>query len=491
MDEVRFELKQRWYETLARWDRADLLLKGERPLTKAEARLKKNYERFRQTTQEFKTARPSAAQLYRGLSVDQFYAASFSTNEMLEGFYPNAFDIRCAFHYCLAVTGWNPATLLRIQVDKEYLRINIKDKNRYVMYGHKGRGDSEHINHGLINSKASAGNVVQTLVSRTEPLRSQLRTELKLQLKRQRSMSGRASRMQTDAIRQKIAQLRAKIRSPWLYTPAGTDTICNLTKKTYTRGESRTGGRLRSFLREFITRLNKNKPKGSKLILFDASDFRDDYAHANHELSGGNVRYVMRVLRHRRAGTTGGYLDNSRLNDESDRLYRAFSSSLWAEIKSHKRVDTTILAKWSRDGFVSSADRARLTEYRTMRRSRINTGCKDPTNPPRHIAPRFVRDGQSMCQVQRCVLCPENVVIFPDSLSGLCMRQAELLHHKSTMSATAFLESSFPAELDRLEWVLHFFDTAQVSYHRTDWLKRIADGHHRVVEFEGLPKSHF
>src|SRR5690606_31634827 len=122
---------------------------------------------------------------------------------------------------------------------------------------------------------------------------------------------------------------------------------------------------------------------------------------------------------------------------------------------------------------------------RSLMRSRIGVGCKDPTNPPKHIAPNFVPDGKAVCHVQRCLLCIEHAVILPESLPGLCKRLAELRHIRAGMSVGAFQQASFSEELDNTEAALQVFPVEAVERHLNDWTHRIATGTHRVSAFDG------
>ncbi|WP_374428008.1 hypothetical protein [Ideonella dechloratans] len=178
-------------------------------------------------------------------------------------------------------------------------------------------------------------------------------------------------------------------------------------------------------------------------------------------------------------------MDNTLLNDQSVKLYQTFSNAMWTEIKVHKRLDPTVIAKFSRDGEASDEQRQRLAMYRSLRRSRIGVGCKDPAHPPSHIAPNFRADGKALCHVHRCTLCLEHAVIFPDSLPGLCKRLAELRFIKGRMSAVAFIESSFGEEQENTELALAAFDPDDVADQLRHWEGRINDGLHRVIELDG------
>ena len=239
-----------------------------------------------------------------------------------------------------------------------------------------------------------------------------------------------------------------------------------------------------SFIGKFIADLNLNRPKENQLSPLRASDFRDAYAATQYHASGGSILYVMKALGHRRISSTHGYLNNSLLNDEHQKLFKTFSEALWSEIAAHQRVDPTVIAQRTRYGSITPEQRKRLKDYRTLMRSRVGVACADPKNPPRHIAPNFIADGKAMCPVQRCTLCLENAVLLPDSLPGLCKRLAELRYLRSKMSIQAFQESSFLEEMDNTELALIAFDAQESMQLFEEWEKRINSGTHRVIEFD-------
>jgi hypothetical protein len=484
-DKIRFALKCKWFDAVYRWEKTEELMLSQAASSDKDAALLRNYQKFQLAVRVTGNPKPSGTEIYGGMSADVFKSKGYSVPTMLRGFYPDARDIRTAFHLCLADTGWNSSVLLSLNVGEEFIVPHPKDPTRYLMYGHKVRGDSEQITEGLFKSRGSPGGILQILIKRTQPLREQLHidlTKLKKEFEELR-VSGSASEV-LDKKHKQIVKLEQGTRSPWIYAVPGRGNITWLDEVSYARGVDRTQGG--NFLDELVERINRTQPPNEQVTKIKPADFRDAFAAYAYRISGGMVLYVMKALGHKWPGTTKDYLDNTLLNDESDKLYRTFSSALWHEIKFHGRVDPTIIAKWCRDGDVAEEERNRLHKYRAVRRSRIGVGCKDPTNPPKHIAPTFEPDGEEMCPVHRCTLCVENAVIFPDSLAGLTKRLAELLHIRSRMSAVAFAESSFGEELRNTTLALKHFDEQEVKALLASWEQRIANGEHRVIDFDGI-----
>jgi hypothetical protein len=485
-DKIRFALRRIWLDAVYRWEKTEELMRSNAPSNEKDAALLCNYQKFQLAVRGTGNPKPNGTAIYGGMSASLFNNSGYSVPTMLRGFYPDARDIRAAFHLCLADTGWNPSVLLSINVEEKFLVPHPKDPLRYLMYGHKARGDSEQITEGLFKSRGSPGIILQILIQRTQPLREQLHRELAKLRKEFEELksSGSASEM-LDEKHMQIVKLEEGSRSPWLYAVPGRGNITWLDEKSYHRGVDRT--QAGNFLDELVERINQKQPPNEQVSKIKPSDFRDAFAAYAYRISGGMVLYVMKALGHKSPGVTKDYLNNTLLNDESDKLYRTYSNAFWHEVKYHGRVDPTIIAKWCRDGDVTEEERKRLSKYRSLRRSRIGVGCKDPTNPPKHIAPTFKADGQSMCHVQRCTLCLEHAVIFPDSISGLAKRLAELRHIRTQMSAVAFSESSFGKELENTRLALKHFDAQEAQALLASWEQHIASGKHRVIEFEGIP----
>jgi hypothetical protein len=483
-DLVRHELKHRWFAIVDRWELAANLLQKGAPLVSPEhesaqyaeqSRLHRIYQRLESVIASSGFARPRTAALYGEQSKDGFYK-QYTLMESLRGRYPDGDDIRAALHLCLATTGWNPAVFLALNVDEPFIEPHPKDSTRYILRGVKDRaGGAEQISEGLFKTRGSAGFVLQTLITQTAPLREELRRELRM-CREQLYSSGPLTPEKHKDLDERIAALERGIRSPWLFTSHVGNGIHWLSDDSF-------GGK--DFLSEVIASINRRQPADRQLSPLKASDLRDAYAARVYHASGGSILAVMKALNHRRLSSTRDYLDNTLLREEHRQLYGTFSSALWEEIRVHRRVDPTVLAMWSRHGKVNPEHRVRLKTYREILRSRIGVGCKDPLHPPKHIAPDFQHDGKALCSVQRCLLCLEHAVIFPDSLPGLCKRFAELRYLQTNMSVTAFAQSSFGEELTNTELALLGFDQSAVARHVGIWDGRIASGTHRVVEFDG------
>lgn len=480
---IRDALKRNWYVCLDRWERADQLLAGASPRSDAESLQLANHRRLLEASSATGKAWPDANELYMGRSASYFYKQGYRHEIMLQCAFPDAADIRAAFHLCLVTTGWNPATFLSLNVNEPFLEAHPKDESRYLLTGYKERSKSHQVTEGLFKCQRSAGVILQTLMRRTEPLRAQLRVaHQKMQRGLEKLQAAGASQDSLDEQRKAVIDLEQGLRSPWLFvTPEKGITWLN--------GSSYQRLGTQGYLEHLIAELNAKRAPHDQIPKLNATDFRDAFAAFAYQQSGGMVLYVMRVLGHKRLSSTQRYLENTLLNDESARIFSTFNNSLWSEIQVHRRLDATVIAKWCRDGQVTDDERKRLEEYRALKLSRLGIGCKSPTTPPRSVAPGFKADGKALCSTQRCTLCLENAVILPESLPGLAMRKAELLHLQSSMPAMAFSDTSFDEELHNTELALLGFDPTEVSSLLTGWQQRIESGQHRVIHFEVIEES--
>lgn len=490
-DIVRHKLKHRWLEVLDRWAIADELRKSNLPLVTADsfpeayekqARLLRNYQHFDAVVTSVGHPRPSRRELLQNMSLSTFNRLGYSVIEMMKGRYPDGGDIRTAFFLCVATTGWNPAVLVNINVENQFLEPHPKDPSRFILRSVKPRaGGSEQVAEGLFKNQSGAGFILRILMERTEPLRRQLRCELS-SYQDKLSKAG-VARDDAIAIRGYIDSLKRGVRSPWLYVTSSSHKIKWLENGDFSSSNRRKG---LSYLQEFIDDINKNIPLNKRISYITATDLRYAYATYVYRVSGGSVLAVKKALGHLHLSSTAIYLNNNLLREEHRKLLGSMSAALWEGIELDGVIDPTILAKKSRDGTVAPEERQRLHDYRKLLRSRIGIGCKDPLHPPKKIAPAFEPDGTSMCHVQRCTLCPENAIILPDSLVGLSKRLAELRYLRTTMNVTAFHNSSFKEELENTELALMVFDSVSVSKQVSIWTENIATGMHRVVEFDGV-----
>ena len=161
-------------------------------------------------------------------------------------------------------------------------------------------------------------------------------------------------------------------------------------------------------------------------------------------------------------------------------------------LKRTGRLDHTVLRQVVEEGEINPVQLMRLEQYRSLKKSRIGLGCKNPKRPPMRLDPNFRPNDKSLCTVQRCTLCIENAVIAPEALSGLTMRLAELNHIQTRIPVEHFnrgRETSFQSEMKNTEVALLGFAENEVQAHLNDWMDQIELGKHRVPEFQSVAKE--
>lgn len=501
-DKVRLiwqALKRHWLQTLDRWSHAEQLLNGKVPTEQDEALLR-NYRRFNEALKRVQSEGkffPTAADIRNGLRQFEFTNLGLHLHMLYGGFFPTSTDVRMAFHLCLASSGWNPQTMLDLAVDSDasapsrtpFLQSHPQDSARYVLQGFKSRGRSEHVIYGDWKTDRSPGVVLKTLVERSWPLRQALQQEMdRATTAYVHAAADGLSPQELSKLKHAVAKLQEGLRSPWLYCTARGE-VEWLHEGNY-RVMPNDVTRRTSVLDWLVDQINAaNRLEGTNSVPYIVpSDFRDAFAAFVWRSTGGSVLHVMKALGHRALRTTFTYLNNTAVNAESARIFRTFSNALWKEIRVTRRLDMTVIAKLTQDGSISVVHTERLEQYRGLKRSRIGVGCKDPCHPPESIAPDFVPDGKAQCPVQRCTLCLEHAVVLPDSLDGLAMRMAELDWLKEHMPVDAFTGREFQNEHDNTAAALAGFDEEAVTRARLKWRTRIAQGEHRVVEFQGLAR---
>jgi len=455
-DVLRHALKRAWYAVIDRWSLADQLLTADGPLDVESQRLQINYRFYAAEQVRLGTPRPKFSDMRSGFTTNAaFYATGLNGLDMLRGFHPDGDDIRTAFHLCLITTGWNPAVLLNIDVEDEYIGPHPKSPDRYILRSTKDRaGGAEMTSEGLFKTQAGAGFIIQYIIRRTAPLREELRKSL---CAIQEDIKRCIVPKQLLALQAKAKKLEGAIRTPWLYAATNHSEVQWLHDDNYAQGGER------QFLRRFIESLNKQLPADKHLAHINPTDLRDIYAANVYRASGGSILAVMKALGHRRLSSTPSYLANTLIRLEHRKLILGFGNGFWGEIRTHGRIDPTILAKISRHGPVIPAEEQRLIFYRSLPRTRVGTRCTSPHTPPVRIAPDFVPDGVKVCDVQRCLLCIEYAVILEDSLPGIARRSVELSAIRERMGLVAWGTSSFREELENVELALDLFDRASVE----------------------------
>lgn len=502
LKEWRIALKQEWYKSLLRWEQTELLLSdGYQPKSPEEVFLQKHYLHYTTMQAKYGKAYLSLKEISDGDTEQNFWHKSgqLSSLTMKDGLFPNRWDADAAFHQCLAVTGWNPGTLLSLNVTEEFLFSHPKDNKRfmlnppaeysegeetYELVGKKPRaGDSEQRVFGLWKTKFGAGFIIKTYLARVAPLRDYLQSELtKLKTQYAELSAQDADRSILNKLYKQINELESGCRSVWIYQSR--NGVKWLKKRS--GAHSPINGKVYSYMPAMHHKLNQQRPPDNQLAALSGADLRDAFALWVWRSTGGNILAVMKALQHRWLKSTLTYLDNNILNAERNHQYRSFSNHLFDEL-AEGRMDITILAHLCRHGKVTKTMKRRLNQYRTLMKGRYGLACKDPYSPPPSIAPGFKKGDNKLCPTQRCLLCKEHAILLPESLDGISQRAEELLALRSTIPIENWVSSQFPEELERTESALSLFSPEAVFERRKHWGEAIAQGRHIVPGLSNTP----
>ncbi|MCC8950221.1 hypothetical protein H8A97_35380 [Bradyrhizobium sp. Arg62] len=289
----------------------------------------------------------------------------------------------------------------------------------------------------LKKSKYHPYAVIKAQIERTRFLRDllrQLRCEILKDPKR------------AHTLRQDLALIERKIRSPWIYYNPNGNGHASVGLLSVSQAVS---APFVSHLRAYAITLAERQ--GDKALVgsisgFLPGDIRDGYAAFIFEASGGNIFAVKQALNHRNLSTTRHYLRQKRQIRERFKAFREMTRGLFAEIEAGRFVDPTILYLVSSTEGISEDDRDALRAFR----SRYGMACADPLSPPSEIAPNHISG--TPCAVQRCILC-KYARLTREAIKPLACRYAELLELNAVIPAERFLTSSFQIELQAIQIV--------------------------------------
>ncbi|KHA77549.1 hypothetical protein NC77_17180 [Janthinobacterium lividum] len=489
---LRFALMHAWRGVLEKWALIDRFL-SEFAITannSSEADLHRHAQYMRSIQRKFWKVLPTPDELRDGVHQASFSGKTGLNLKTLRGtVFPTRWDVDAAFHLCLANTGWNQSTLLALDVEKKILFTHPKDHpdnfykrfvlnpETYALTGNKARsGNKEQKVVGLWKTTAGPGHIIRIHMERVEPLRELLKARLVEERRRYVELARDGISYEESASQfERVQRLEQGCRSVWLYVDGFGDIVW-LHSRNHESYFSDDGKKM-TFLTFMLNQLNAKRAVQNKVPIphVTQADFRDFFAAYVWRASGGNILAVKRALGHARLGTTSGYLDNNVLNKEADDAARGFLNALVDEL-GKGRLDLTILAHLHRYGTVTPELEQRLAEYRAMARSRMKIACKEPRNPPSQIR----ISGQGFCDDNRCLLCPENAVLLPESYDGIAMRVEEILELQACLPIETWLNADYPLELKNNLAALRLFDLNLVLRSRQHWARAIANGEHYV-----------
>lgn len=473
---IYHELKQRMKEVIGRWDSADRLanqgpdwsggLEGRHSRVHGYWSDAETHATYRGAMERLGLCTPSRLALGAMLGRPSAQVV-LNLVPALEGLYPRLIDAQYILYLFLLRSGWNATTALELDVASCVMKHPTSDAH-HIVRSVKNRGQTEQVAIGLDKSQFSPGNILRLLIKRTEPLRAELKRLLTEKENIYKEDGG-------EEILEEIRVLRSKVKSPWLYVNRdGTYSILTMTNYLIVTQEKEKGSGLQLIIRQ----INRSRAKDDLIEEgMTVGDFRDAYISFAYEASGYSWLVAKLAAGHQSLESLRTYLRKRHWKAHGEKKVHAWGEALWSEIKIHRVVDPAILFARVQRGEISEEERARWT-----RRTHVGTGCNAPTSPPKYLAPDH-RDGED-CRIQRCTLC-HHAVLFDDSCSLLVRRMLELVHIRETIPLLAWMQSSFPLELENIELALSQFDSAIVQERKSYWEGEIKSGRYIPVNFEG------
>lgn len=474
---IRHGLKQDWFSVAKRWGLMESVQSlNFDPKSDDEKRRVRELIVLRDAQQRSGLEVPTTNDLINGYSREGFrYRTGVHFPRFWNDNFISRLDVYTAFHMCLATTGFNLSVLVGLDATAPELWLydHPSDVNRFVLIGQKQRSGGKEVPIvGLWKTKFAAGHIIRVVLRKSEKMRSQLLSRLS---KERQKLTELVLSQNSDlgAQYELVQNLEVGAKSVWLFLDKYGE-IRWIKDYTFV---IHSGSGYKSYMCLMIEKINNNlRLMGGESVPFvTASDFRDMFALYVWRQTGGNILQVMRVLAHSQVATTQKYLDNNVANFERDEEVRTFQEILISELR-NGRLDLTIISHLNRYGSVTAEMQARLDKYRSLEFSRIGIACVDPESPPSHTQEK----GKFKCSSQRCLICPENARILPESVDGIAMRAEELIQMKKVLPMEAWLVSDFELELLNAESALESFDAAKSAELRKKWKDLIEIGVHIV-----------
>lgn len=515
---LKLSIKRDWERVRKTWERHDAIRRSEVPDTlneyeKQDATVAREYTEqneikrsnwlhFEYIQKTSGTINPTTDQLF-GNNKDTFKKQGLYVSKMRAIAFPTSEEANIAFHAALMRSGWNPSTLITgidatspnnifqhpkdqkqkvlvVETEETGAEHNTEDFPEFNMQGSKRRsGGRLQFCLGLKKDPDSPPNIVAAYLERTKELRAQLHQDITdAEIEYERLKTQNTSRDEIERHFKRLQLLQQGIRNVWLYVDyrGAINWLDGLHWKMFT---DNLGSNI-SYVEAITSRLNEQRriPGEDLISAVTPSDFRDIYARWVYIQSGGNILAVMLALGHTTLQSTDHYITNNIFSTENDDVARKFMTHLFDQL-AIGRLDITILAQLVRHEKMTDEMSVRLTEYRTLTRSRIQIACEDIRNPPANVDPSHIegkRCGTHLCLNQ----CP-HARFLPESFDGISMRVEELKVISDNMSIDSWIKGGFDKELEVGEYLLsNLYVQEEVERAREHWREKIASGRHAI-----------
>lgn|GEM_PF-631248 len=374
--------------------------------------------------------------------------------DLAAGLYPTSEDIALIALLCLGRSGWNPSTLLSIDIE---MWSNQYDEDAMWVFAPKGRsGGAYQYTVARTNDRTGIYALVNTLIERSAPLRKWL-------------IEHRDAHPTPDL----------GLRSPWL----GANDSRAWKLFIADPGDTKA---INAHLKNAIKRHNRATMTQIQVRPMTCGDFRDLAATWTYRDSRYSIWVTMLLLGHRHSSTTRAYLTSRAARQESHQLVKSVMDDVLSQICSNRHWDPALTRAAVEGIDVTQEARARLDAYRNHR-TYDGSICHDPFHPPRQVDPSHPQDGKARCiQGHRCTAssCP-NGMVFSESLPWIARRVAELEWTEQRIGVVRFSTSTDAQDLNALRETLAQWPQTEVEQYINHWRVRIQDGTHRPLRLAG------
>lgn len=385
-------------------------------------------------------------------------------------------------------TGWNPQVALDIDVSQTNpdgslacISQDVQNPLYSVISSIKNRaGRTVQEAHGLNKQGYSCVNIIRALYRQTAPLRARVRADLDLLENRHEQIYKRevhVSQAEAHTLAMEIANLRAKIRSPWIYLG---------NKNKIQMYSIRVMSSALAPIKKATDYINEHLSVNAKPVAegITVTDFRDAYISYRWHKGGYSWLATMMAAGHTKLASLQAYLNKRQHHQASQVSFLKVSNATWQTIadlpnNAAKSMTTVIAAR------VKGVPEEKVIEWLAGQNLTIQgVGCRDYKNPPRFIAPDHIPG--SGCKPQRCLFCHTHAVLLPDSYIHIAKRLAELRYFQTTMSVLAWVESDYLVEMENAESALDLYDDVAVTEQLIYWEQEIREGRHIPMRMEGV-----
>lgn len=367
----------------------------------------------------------------------------------LRWFHPSLQDTIIFLLVFQLYTGWNLSTICAIDISEEHNWSSNHpiQKDLKVLTSWKERSGSHQTAISEAEPEYHPYQLLKFMIERTKPIRETLKHQISLL---DQEISKTAPGLQRKKLEARKSKLEYQAKSPWLYHVVNKVGQVSAIPHSY-------AGQINDVIRETLNRHDLGI-YAEQLDGFTTSVFRDGWIGYAYENSGNQWTVAQIALGHSNPHTLHRYLNQRRWRKHGEKQVRKLQDAIMHEIRERRIIDGAALRILVEHGEITQEQRQRLEDYRM--RTRLQTGCLDPRNPPNHIAPKH--PDYKLCRAQRCTLC-RHAIVFEDSLEGIAKRKAELTLIQEKTPLAVWEESSYPTELEATDFTLSLFNGKDVQ----------------------------